>query len=804
MRYICLLLIVVCQHVAAQTRISGFIVDKDLKGVGQANVLLLKRHDSSLVKGMISANDGSFAFENIERGKYMITSTFSGYEQVYSDSFEIAEGKEKIDVGNISLPQQIAELKAVTVSARKPLFQQLIDRTVINVENSITAAGSSALDVLARSPGVVVNYQNNTIVMNGKNGVVIMINGKPNYMPVSAVVQMLEGMSASNIEKIELITTPPANFDAEGNAGYINIVLKQNNNVGTNGSFSVMVGYGQRFLTSQSLNFNHRKGKVNIYGDLNYRRPYNFPYVQGFRRVRNDGKITETTTDTKRTVVEPNFNGRIGVDVQTGKKTVMGVLFTAYDNNYKMTAVNTSRVVTNGLTDSSLIIDNIESNHWRSASGNFNIQHNVSESENYTFNFDYIRYRNSDPVEYDNHYYDGAGNFTHDQKTRSGKETPISIWVTAFDYNKKISDKFSYSAGVKQTVSNYSNDVSFMTLNGASWVKDHSLSAVYKLDENYSAGYATANVSLSKRTEAKVGLRYEYTNSNLETATQKDIVDRHYGKLFPSVFVSHKPNENNTFNVSFSRRITRPTFNDLAPFTYYADPNTLLTGNSALQPAISNSIKGEYMYKTYYFAITYSKESNSIQAFQPKVDSVLNKQVLSAENIRSLKTLNASISVPITINNWWSMQYNFTGTWQEANADLKSGPLRVSKTNWAVNGNQRFTLPKNWSAEISGFFQSADLFGVYVQRPAGLLDVGIKKKLNDNRSSFQLTGSNLLNSMKFNFVADVPKENIYTRINLDMFYRSVKLTYTRSFGKEKLREIRSRSTGSEEERARVK
>jgi hypothetical protein len=565
-----------------------------------------------------------------------------------------------------------------------------------------------------------------------------------------------------------------------------------------------MAGYGQRFLTSQSLNFNHRKGNINIYGDLSYRRPYNFPYVVGYRRLSNAGKITETTTDTKRTVVEPNFNGRLGLDVQVGKKTVMGVLLTAYDNKYIMTAVNSSHILTNGVPDSSIIIDNIETNHWRSMSGNFNLQHNISDNENLTFNFDYIHYRNNDPVEYDNHYFDGAGNFTREEKTKSGKETPISIWVTAFDYTKKVSEKFGFSAGVKQTISNYSNDVSFMVLNGGGWVKDNSLSAVYKLDENYSAGYASANVTITKRTEAKVGLRYEYTNSNLGTETQKDIVDRHYGRLFPTIFLSHKPDENNSFNISFSRRITRPTFNDLAPFTYYADPNTLLTGNSALQPAISNSVKGEYMYKSYYFAITYSKETNSIQAFQPKVDSVLNKQVLSAENIMSLKTLNASVSVPITVNNWWSMQYNFTATWQEANAVLKSGPLRVRKTNWAVNGNQRFSFPKEWSAEISGFFQSADLFGVFIQRPVGLLDVGVKKKLKDKRSTLQLSGTNLLHSMKFDFTADVPEENLYTRVSLNMFYRAVRFTYTRTFGKEKLRESRSRSTGSEEERARVK
>src|SRR6185295_2449053 len=194
---------------------------------------------------------------------------------------------------------------------RKPLYQQLIDRTVINVENSITSAGSTALEVLMRSPGIMVDHYNNTISMNGKNGVVLMINGKPSYMPVSAVMQMLSSMPSSNIEKIELITTPPANFDAEGNAGYINIVLKTNNNVGTNGSFSVMTGYGKGIITNPSLNFNHRKGNVNIYGDGSYDLKKVYPaYISHYRKATNEGRLTETFSDTRRDVFETNINAR--------------------------------------------------------------------------------------------------------------------------------------------------------------------------------------------------------------------------------------------------------------------------------------------------------------------------------------------------------------------------------------------------------------------------------------------------------------------------------------------------------------
>ena len=329
-------LILLSLHVASQSSVKGIIVDKSLKAVPNANVLLLNSTDSVLVKGMITTSTGAFIFENINKGKYIVSSTFTGFEQVYSPAFNIDEASDAIDIGTLPLNQSISELNTVTVTGRKPLYQQLIDRTVINVENSITSSGSTALEVLMRSPGIMVDPYNNTISMNGKNGVVVMINGKPNYMPVSAVVQMLSSMPSSNIEKIELITTPPSNLDAEGNAGYINIVLKTNNNVGTNGSYSIMAGYGKGLLAIPALNFNHRKGNVNIYGDGSYNLEKVYPaYISHYRKSTNNGLLTETFSDSERDVTETNINARLGMDVQAGKKVIAGVLFTTYDRVYK-------------------------------------------------------------------------------------------------------------------------------------------------------------------------------------------------------------------------------------------------------------------------------------------------------------------------------------------------------------------------------------------------------------------------------------------------------------------------------------
>src|SRR6185295_13060638 len=165
--------------------------------------------------------------------------------KVYLPTVSIENEQPGLDLQNIQLEEEVVDLQQVNLQSRRPLIEQKIDRLVINVKNSITSAGSTALDVLERSPGVIVNRQANSISMSGKEGVMVMINGKISYMPVTALIDMLAGMNAGNIDRIELITTPPSSLDAQGNAGYINIVLSNNPDFGINGSFSATMGYGE-------------------------------------------------------------------------------------------------------------------------------------------------------------------------------------------------------------------------------------------------------------------------------------------------------------------------------------------------------------------------------------------------------------------------------------------------------------------------------------------------------------------------------------------------------------------------------
>jgi hypothetical protein len=235
------------------------------KHIPHSTVLLLQIKDSSLVKGVVSDSEGKFLVEEIPSGKYLLSGSMLGYETTYIPEISVRQNNQAI---KIILREKLSDLSEVTVQAQKPLFEQLNDRFVVNVRNSIISSGSNVLDVLSRTPGIVVNQQNNSISINGKEGVMVMLNDKLVRLPLDAVVQMLSGMNADQVEKIEIISSPPARYDSEGNAGLINIVNYVGPEMGTNGSFSANMGYGRYERLGSSININHRSKKVNLFMDV--------------------------------------------------------------------------------------------------------------------------------------------------------------------------------------------------------------------------------------------------------------------------------------------------------------------------------------------------------------------------------------------------------------------------------------------------------------------------------------------------------------------------------------------------------
>ena len=789
----------------AQTIITGKIIAPDARPLANVNVLLLNALDSTLIKGDITDNTGKFSFQKITDGKCLVSCSFAGFKTEYLPVIDIPK-KVMVDLGLIYLQIETNNLTGVTVTAKKPLFEQKIDRMIVNVKSSITSAGSTVLDVLQKSPGVIVNKQGGTIAMSGKNGVNVMINGKINYMPAAALVQLLNGMSANNVERIELITTPPAKYDAAGNAGYINIVLIDNPDRGFNGSYAATMAAFSGTAPAANIDFNYRTQKGNLYGSYSFIRQENTitPILEGNRKVIYQGNTTETATRSDRFPIQRNHNIRLGYDYQLGQKTTLGLLMAAYDTKWTMDAVNNTTIKINNSLDTIIRVNNDEINQWHHWMGNINIQHIIKSGEEITVNADYLYYDDSNPNNYLNHYYDGKNQLLRTESTRSGKKTVINILPVQIDYKKKLSAKTDLETGVKRVVSKFSNDVSVQELGQNTWKSDSSLTALYSLKENISAAYASINIAANPKTNVKAGLRYEYITSNLGTVTQLNIVDRKYGKLFPTFYLSHKLNDNHSLNFSYNRRINRPAFTDLAPFTIFLDPYTYVTGNSALQPAIADAVKVDYLLKRFIFSLSYTYEANSISRFQDEVDVSSNKQIITSKNLKNTQSINASFSLPISITKWWFSQINLNNTWQKIEADYNNKPISLSNFNYNISGFQSFTLPQNFGIELSGFYQSKGLFGAAVSQPFGQLNAGIQKKFKKSNSSLKLGVDDIFSTMNLRSRFDVPGENFYTNSRFQVSRRIFKVTYTKSFGNKLLKEKRARTTASEEERGRVK
>ena len=272
--YILSLLLIFAGMVSAQTglpniKVTGTLQDEQGKPMDYATVSLLRTKDSSTVKGTLSTETGTYTFDHISTGSYIVKASVVGYDKAISSSFTIAAGVTTFTVPVIKMQTASHSLNTVTITASKPLIEHKIDRTVMNVENSVLAAGNSAMDILERAPGVSIDKDDN-ISLKGKQGVTVMINDKLTYLSAAQLATLLRSTDGTTIQSIEIISNPSAKYDAAGNSGIINIKLKKNKQSGTNGSVTVGAGYGNYGKDNETLSLNHKEGNLNVYGSFSH------------------------------------------------------------------------------------------------------------------------------------------------------------------------------------------------------------------------------------------------------------------------------------------------------------------------------------------------------------------------------------------------------------------------------------------------------------------------------------------------------------------------------------------------------
>ncbi len=786
-------LLFVYQFGYCQYTVNGNLQDSKGEVLGFANVLLINAADSAFVAGTTTDIDGKFNLSTDKTGQYLVSVSMIGYTTFYSQKFDLIVGNTTKAFPKITLEEGGIALAEIEVTAEKPLFERKIDRTVINLENRAVTAGATALEVLERAPGVIVDRTSNSISMMGKSGVNVMINDRLSYMPADALLQFLNGMNADNIISIELITTPPAKFDAEGNAGYINILLKKNPNDGLNGNYSLTGGYGRGEVVNGSLDFNYRKKRINLFGGYNYSRDGRDQEFRFLSRFGTGATAIETATLSTRTTMQNNHNLRLGLDYEATENTTIGVLVAGYDNRWNMNAINDGSLETS-TGDTLSVIDMVEDNNWQHLQANFNVAHKFKDGGKLNFDVDYLTYENKNPTDYDLLFQDANENPISNETLFSTKVTPFTIRVTQIDYEKDFSDKFNWSSGVKYVRSDFENDV-LVKENG---IENTNFTSTSNLTENIYAAYAQGRFQVNEKFGFQTGLRYEFTDTDLTSSTEGKVVDREFGSLFPSVYADYKINDNNQINASYSRRIDRPSFSNMAPFIIFVDPNTLFGGNAALQPAISNSFEINYRFKTINIAMQYTHEDSSIAGFQSRFDVAMNRQIIAPINLKEQQRFTTSISLPIKVTDWWNMRLFGMHFWQENTTSDNFGVAKISQHTFRLNGNQTFTLPNDFSVELSGFYTSPFVNGNLKINSIWGLNFGLQKQLENGRIAFNV--GDIFNSIQSLGIVDLPEQNIYSERGFDFSQRTFRLTYSSTFGNKKVKSARRRNSGNDEKR----
>jgi len=787
-------------NVNAQNTITGKITNQNQEHIGFANVLLLNPIDSSLYKGTVANENGIFQMElpKDEEMKYLLHISMIGYMPFYQSVASNAT----LETLNIQLLEDAEMLNSVEIVAKKTLFTQEIDRMVINVQSSITSAGSNALEILSKSPSIQVDRVNHAISVMGKQGVMIMINGKRSRMDAQALMQLLESMPANNIQKIEVITTPPANFDAEGNAGIINIVLVKHLDDGFNGNIGGRLGHGLRSKMGVNTNFNFRKGKLNLYGDY----AYSHELIQAKSYIGNTivfgNAITNTVGESDRPAAQTFHNARIGVDYQLSDKTILGLLFSGHSTLWEMDAYADITTTSNVASTFYERLRSVESNQWLHGMTNFSISHQLNDDEKIDFNYDYLYYVAEHPTDYFNEFFDENQSLVNTQNFQSRKHTPIPIHVATIDYSKKINDKLSIETGLKGTISNFINDISVAYQEDNTWRNDEDYTNIFDLDERIGAAYVSSHYKINEKTTAKAGLRYEYFTAHLQTETNDNLVNRKSGNLFPSLFLSHSINDNNSLQLSYSRRIQRPSFTELAPALFFFGPNTIKAGNPNIQQTLSDNIKLDYRHKAYWFSLQYNYETAPIAFSQPVINAEKNQVVMQAANMDSRQMLTGTASLPLEVTKWWNMRWNVNGFWVEQNPIVDGQVIQRNNFTYSFFTSQEFKLPKDYAVALTGNYTSKFQYGIADIPVRWTMNLGIQKAFNQFKISFNW--NDMFNTGSFwDMRINQPEINRVSHFRYELEGSIKWLSISYQFGKKDLKSSRSRRTGSEEERGRM-
>ena len=789
---------------------TGALTDETGAPLAFATVTWHRAADSSLVKAGLSDEKGVYSLEcRVPAGSpseaYFVRASQLGLQAASSPAFRFPEHETRQQLDALRLLPLSTAIGEVTVSARKPFIERKTDRLVLNVENSILAAGSSAFEVLERAPGVFINSGDN-ISIRGKSGVIVMIDGKPTPMSGQELANMLRGMPSGNIERIDIITNPSARYDAAGNAGIIDIRLKKDKNLGTNGTFSANYGQGVYHKAGAGLNLNHRNRHINAFGSYNYSLRKGFNKLDLIRTFYENGQPTGAY-DQRNYVVFPfrYHSGRAGFDLYPSRNTIVGIVASASLNEFDPNGQNSSNVLDQeGKKISAFTTGNDSHDRWPTYTLNANLKQQLNDKgRELTADLDYMRFWNQTNQNFTTDYLDLNGQaFLPTYLLVGDLAGNLQIRSLKADFVNPLKNNAKWEAGIKTSLVTADNDVQFFDKSDpAAPLFDSTKSNHFLYRENLNAAYLNAAKEWEKAS-LQLGLRAEQTRVEGEQLVTGQQFDTSYLNLFPSAFFNLKIAKNYESGINVSRRLDRPSYQQLNPFKFFLDPSTYREGNPYLRPQFTWSYEWVHtFFQKYTATLAYARTSNNITQVIAPVEGLDRVTVQTDKNLARYDYYALSVNAPIEITKWWTclndlniFRGHYTGTL--ANTNLSDG-----NTVLLFNMNNTFRLKNDWTAEIGGYYQSRQLYAFMNLDPLWTLNLGLQKQLFDRRATLRLNVSDV-------FWTSPPSAVITFRDYVEHFdvkreTRVASLSLNWRFGNNQVAPSRRRTGGAEEERRRA-
>ncbi|HET6769703.1 MAG TPA: TonB-dependent receptor [Chitinophagaceae bacterium] len=805
------IIIVISISSQAQTgsgKVSGQVIDGNTKTVESATITLLHARDSSVAKISAANKDGKFTFENVAEGEYLVSITAVGHTKGFSDVFHITPANKIVALKTIELFPLAKNLAGVTVAAKKPLVEHKIDRTIVNVDAAVTNVGTSALEVLEKSPGVSVDKDGN-ISLKGKQGVQVYIDGRPTYLSGTDLANYLRNLNSSQLDQIEIMTNPPAKYDAAGNAGIINIKTKKTKQFGYSGSLSSTWSQGRYPKVSESFNFNYRKNKLNLFTTLGYSNRKNWQDLDIQRKfIEHSTKQIKSHFDQESRIKEggKSYNAKVGFDYFATKNTTFGAVFTGYYNPGRFS--NQSDVFIsdpNMVLLSNTVAKTSNDRKWKNFSTNVNFRQVLDTAgQELTADIDYLTYHSTNKQDLVNAYYDPNGIPTIKADTLLGSlPQDINIYTARIDYTKPLKKGAKFEAGLKTSFVETDNNAIYDSLNYGERVRDIGRSNHFIYKENVNAAYVNYSRPFSKKWFGQFGLRLENTNAKGNQVTTGEKFDRHYTQLFPTAYLQFKPSEKNSFVLNYGRRISRPDYEDLNPFILFLDKYTFEQGNPNLQPQFAHNIEFTHSFKGFLnTTVNYTRTTDIINEVLEQ-NTERNETYVKKDNIAKQRQYGISVSANKQVTKWWSgnLWANLYNNLFEGN--VNGDDIKVGATTFQGNISNQFKFAKTWNAELSGYFNSGGVDGVFKIKSFGLINMGISKQVFKGKGTFRLSGRDVFRTQKIK--GDIKYSNIDAAFQQRRDSRQVALGFTYRFAKGKVGNGPKRKTGgASEESSRVK